>query len=342
MRLVTAFAVILLVAAFSIACASSPDPGATPVPNLAPVLTHELEVILQPTESAIFLLNPKPIGDRRYVQGRTVTIDVSPQPGWEVDEWLGPVFEVVGRTAKINMNVSHSVIVRLVQSSASLPTQAPILERKAKPLPSPVTPLAPPTSSGATSEMLASGPGPTQCSAIARAAYSEGKAFDSQGEYAKAIEKMDEVIRLDPQCAVAYSSRGFAALHIGRNQEALRDYNEAIRLAPDAPDLYNSYYNRGGVYADLGQYRLGIQDFNEAIRLKPGQWWLYDGRASIYERIGDEQNAKADRDTACQLVVDKAYCRATERPAGTAVPTARPKPTPTRTPTPFPKSTPIA
>ncbi len=222
-----------LLAAFAMAC--SPAATSTPIPTITPeqtatpeatILTHELEVIVEPTETAIILLNPKPIGERQYVHGRTVTIDVLPQPGWEVDKWLGPVVEVKGSTAKINMTVSHSVIVSLVQSSASLPTPTPILERIAKPLPATGQPLSPPTSRGGTFERLAppaplnSAPSPiereaialpAQCSAKAQGAYVEGIALDKQSEHAKAIEKMDEVIRLDPQCAVAYSSRAFAA-----------------------------------------------------------------------------------------------------------------------------------
>ena len=285
MRLLTVVTLTLL-AAFAMGC----SPSATKTPLLATATTEPeiLLVIADPPQAANFLFNPNPNRRGLFVRGWTVTINVLPEFGWEIGEWVGPVFAVVGRTAKIKMDSSHTVVVRMVQASTRIPsatlTSAPNpIERFAAPFP---------------------------CLAKVQSAYSEGKAFDSQGEYAKAIEKMDEVIRLDPQCAVAYSSRGFAALHIGRNEEALRDYNEAIRLAPDAPDLYNSYYNRGGVYSDLGQYRLGIQDFNEAMRLKPGQWWLYDGRARIYERMGDEQNAKADRDQAfCLLAVDKAYCR---------------------------------
>ena len=100
-------------------------------------------------------------------------------------------------------------------------------------------------------------------------------------------------------------------MHIGQNEQALRDYDEAIRLNPGAPDLYNSYYNRGFVYSGLGQHQRGIQDFNEAIRLNPGQAWLYDGRATIYDKLGDEQKAKADRERACQL--DMTTC---DLPAG--------------------------
>ena len=63
MRLVTVFTVILLVAAFSIGCARSSDPDTTPVPTIKPeqtirpepvILTHELEVIAKPKDTATF------------------------------------------------------------------------------------------------------------------------------------------------------------------------------------------------------------------------------------------------------------------------------------------------
>jgi len=79
MRLFTVFTVILLVATLSVGCASSSDSDATPVPSITTeqtrtpepaVLTHELEVIIKPKDTAIVLLNPKPIGERTYVHGR--------------------------------------------------------------------------------------------------------------------------------------------------------------------------------------------------------------------------------------------------------------------------------
>ena len=89
----------------------------------ASILSHELEVKADPPETAEFLLNPKPLGDGGYVSGRTVTIDVLPKPGWKVEEWVGPVHGVSGKTAKIDMDASLTVIVRLVQEKA--PTIAP-------------------------------------------------------------------------------------------------------------------------------------------------------------------------------------------------------------------------
>ena len=44
------------------------------------VLAYDLEVTVEPKDTAIILLNPRPIGDCEDVHGRTVAIDVLPQP----------------------------------------------------------------------------------------------------------------------------------------------------------------------------------------------------------------------------------------------------------------------
>ena len=67
------------------------------------------------------------------------------------------------------------------------------------------------------------------------------------GEYEAAIEKLSEVIRLDPRYAPAYTSRGSAYLYTGESQAAIQDYDTAIRLASENPDLADDYYNRGFV-----------------------------------------------------------------------------------------------
>ena len=78
-----------------------------------------------PPEAADVLLNPTPIEGGRYVRGRTVAIDILPKKGWQVDRWAGPVYDEVGVSAKIDMNSSHTVIVRLVRVIAVPPTAAP-------------------------------------------------------------------------------------------------------------------------------------------------------------------------------------------------------------------------
>jgi hypothetical protein len=53
--------------------------------------TSSLDVQLIPEESGRILLNPSPVDERHYVAGITVTIDVIPEPGWVVAEWIGTV-----------------------------------------------------------------------------------------------------------------------------------------------------------------------------------------------------------------------------------------------------------
>ena len=98
MRLLASVTVTLL-AFFALAC--SPAATNTPAPTTTPepeILSHVLEVISSPEHAAEFLFNPRPIGQGLFVHGRTVTIYVLLQPGWEIDEWVGPVFAVAGRS----------------------------------------------------------------------------------------------------------------------------------------------------------------------------------------------------------------------------------------------------
>ena len=69
-----------------VGCAS-----ATPQTQQQPV-TPSSEAQLTPrTTSGRILLNPSPVDERHYVAGITVTIDVIPEPGWVVAEWIGTV-----------------------------------------------------------------------------------------------------------------------------------------------------------------------------------------------------------------------------------------------------------
>ena len=89
--------------ALAVGCASPvSSPTATPLPYLA----FQLDVKIEPREAATFLLNPTPLGKGGYSQGMLVTIDILPKQGWHVDKWVGPVFNIDGTTAQIDMKFS--------------------------------------------------------------------------------------------------------------------------------------------------------------------------------------------------------------------------------------------
>ena len=105
-----------------------------------------LDVQLKPKEAGTVVLNPSPIGKDSYVAGITVTIDVIPQPGWVVEEWIGPVFDISGATAYVKMEVSSkSLVVRLTQTrAAGSESPTPTLPPTPTPTPTP-TPVPTPT-----------------------------------------------------------------------------------------------------------------------------------------------------------------------------------------------------
>ena len=132
----------------------------------------------------------------------------------------------------------------------------------------------------------------------AKSAYLEGTAFGKEGDHEKAIEKLDEAIRLDPQYAFAYNNRGISYSNLEQYQRAIYDYDEAIRIDPQ---YGNAYSNRGNVYRRLGQHHRAIEDYDEAIRLNPDKASYYNNRGNAYADLGQYQQALKDHTKAIEL-----------------------------------------
>ena len=120
-----------------------------------------------------------------------------------------------------------------------------------------------------------------------------GAARLTEGKSEEAIRRYSESIRLKPDYAHNYISRGHAYEKLGRYQHALNDFNYAISLTPDSDDAFNG---RGLVYVKLDRYQQALHDFNQAIRLNPAKCDGYLNRARVYEKLGQYQQAVDDYD----------------------------------------------
>ena len=87
-----------------------------------------------------------------------------------------------------------------------------------------------------------------------------------------------------------------------RLEEAIAEYNEAIRLDPE---YTGAYMNRGNVYHALGQHERAIEDYNQAIRIDPQDADAYVGRAMVHAVLGMDLEARQDIDRAAELGVDR-------------------------------------
>ena len=74
----------------------------------------------------------------------------------------------------------------------------------------------------------------------ANAYYNRGNAYNSKGEYDRAIADYDKAIALNPDDAIAYSNRGLAHEKLGDNQKAEADYQRALLLLPGNKTVIDS------------------------------------------------------------------------------------------------------
>ena len=125
-----------------------------------------------------------------------------------------------------------------------------------------------------------------------------------------------KVIEFEPGKAYAYFYWGLAKVELGKYyaargipnlgyfNEAIEDYNIAIKLKPDFGD---AYYFRGRAKIKLRQYNSAIADYDKAIELKPDSAYSYYERGNAMATLGQRDQAIADYDKAIELKPDYAY-----------------------------------
>ena len=75
----------------------------------------------------------------------------------------------------------------------------------------------------------------------------KGLALYSHGEYDEAVKAYEEAIRLNPKDADAWIGKGSALGKQGKYDEVIKAYEEAIRLDPK---LAMAWYNKGNALDD--------------------------------------------------------------------------------------------
>jgi tetratricopeptide (TPR) repeat protein len=87
----------------------------------------------------------------------------------------------------------------------------------------------------------------------------------------------------------------------GDAARALKDFEAALAVTPDAPDLY---FNRGLAHAKLGARDKAIADYTDAIRLNPALGIAHHNRGYEYELLGRLEAALADYRRALEINPD--------------------------------------
>ena len=96
----------------------------------------------------------------------------------------------------------------------------------------------------------------------------------------------------------AFVDRGVASLESGKFDQALNEFNQALKLKPNDASLYDY---RGVAYRTKGQNDLAMADFNKAIQLDPKFARAYRDRAMVYFDLSNYDKSVEDLDKAQSL-----------------------------------------
>jgi tetratricopeptide (TPR) repeat protein len=110
------------------------------------------------------------------------------------------------------------------------------------------------------------------------------KAHEELGHSEVAIADYTAALDQDPTQWEAIASRGVIYYEIGDLDSSLADFDRAIELKLDQPDLY---HNRATVLTDLKRYRRAEEDVDAALTLNPSE----EDRLALQELLKTVQQA---------------------------------------------------
>jgi len=114
-------------------------------------------------------------------------------------------------------------------------------------------------------------------------------------DYTSALTIWQDTVEKRPNNPLAHRNLGTALEHAGRIEEAIAQYEQALRLQPDDAE---AHYNLGNALAKLGRTPEAIAQYEQALRIKPDLAMVHSnlgatliGQGRVQEGIGHYEQA---------------------------------------------------
>jgi tetratricopeptide (TPR) repeat protein len=123
------------------------------------------------------------------------------------------------------------------------------------------------------------------------------------GDEKKALEDLHELLKIDSNHIKSLNLSGLIYQNQGNMQLAISQYSQGIRLKNIDPiAAADCYSNRALIYSQLGRLNDALIDFNEAITLDPNNAERYYVRADFYsDKKKDFKSAEFDLNNAIKI-----------------------------------------
>ncbi|MDP4206416.1 MAG: tetratricopeptide repeat protein [Bacteroidota bacterium] len=118
------------------------------------------------------------------------------------------------------------------------------------------------------------------------------------GNYAGAIDYLNQIIRVRPNLPEPYFLRGAAKQFLDDYRGAKIDFDRAIEIKPFYPD---AYLNRAMTEYELKDYKSSMEDYSRALELDPLNDNVYNNRGIAKLALKDTLGAMADYNKAIEI-----------------------------------------
>ncbi len=116
--------------------------------------------------------------------------------------------------------------------------------------------------------------------------------------YEDAVKHYELAIKTQPDCALAWFSRGWALRRLGRYEEAVLSYDEGNKITSDD---HLAWFGRGNALKKLDQYSEAITSYDIALSIQPKFDLVWYYRSRCYALQGKFDFALDDLEQAIKL-----------------------------------------
>lgn len=126
----------------------------------------------------------------------------------------------------------------------------------------------------------------------------QGDERAARQSYQAALAAYAQALTIEPDYVLAYEGRALTHYELGANEAAIADYRQALAREPHA----ETYHQLGLALRNLGRFDEALTQFDQALAFAPGTGFYYFSRGRLRARLGDEGGASADFQAYLRLV----------------------------------------